>query len=132
MFGAHTHIDVVTCQPELTGSTVSCYWLWDPETTLKKAMDPGAISFCARVDVPQPTEWEWFIPVTATRDGVPVLQRARLDACSVDTALVKGEVFEGVMLVLGQDMNWYWVSRRGSRIPIEGTAAPGGPRIATA
>ena len=132
MFGAHTHIDVVTCQPELTGSTVSCYWLWDPETTLKKAMDPGAISFCARVDVPQPTEWEWFIPVTATRDGVPVLQRARLDACSVDTALVKGEVFEGVMLVPGQDMNWYWVSRRGSRIPIEGTAAPGGPRIATA
>jgi hypothetical protein len=26
------------------------------------------------------------------------------------------------MLVLGNDKNWYWVSRLGSRIPIEGTA----------
>ncbi len=132
MFGAHTHIDVATCRPDLTGDQVSCYWLNEPVSALLEAMGGNGVVLQPRIPVPQPQEWDVFVPVTATRDGVPVLQWANLEAPPVATALVKGEVFEAVMLVLGNDMNWYWVSRLGSRIPIEGTAAPGGPQIATA
>jgi hypothetical protein len=132
MFGAHSHIEVTTCQPELTGIDWSCYWLWDPEVKLREAMDPNGVTpACQREPVPQPQEWDWSIVVTTTREGVPVLQRANLDSCPVSAPLTKGEQFEAVMLVLGQDMNWYWISRQGGRVPIDGTSAPDGPQIPT-
>ena len=85
-----------------------------------------------RVPVPQPQEWDAFVTVTAIRDGVPVLQRASADASAVRQPLARGETFEAVMMVLGADQTWYWVSRRGARIPVEGTTAEGGPRVSAA
>ena len=140
MFGAHNHIDVVVNRPDLVDDSLSLvgpglpYWLLNPEVHLREAMGQDGVDVqpCARQPIPQPQEWTWSVPVTATRDGVPVLQRANLEACQVSTALTQGETFDAVMLVLGEDMNWYWVSNRGGRVPIDGTAAAGGPQIPTA
>jgi hypothetical protein len=82
--------------------------------------------------VPQPQEWDDFVTVTATRDGIPVLQRASADAPAVRRPLARGETFEAVMLVLGTDQTWYWVSRRGARVPVDGTTAERGPRVSAA
>lgn len=54
MFGAHSHIEVVTCEPLKTGDPLSCYWLWDPEMYLKNAMDLTEPVFSPRDDAPQP------------------------------------------------------------------------------
>lgn len=128
MFGAHLHIEVARCEPALTGDAANCYWLYDPVTELSNAMSPR-IAFAPRVPLPQPHELGVSVPVTATRDGVPVLQRASTDASNADVPLQQGEAFAGVMVVLGDDRNWYWVSSRGAYIPVAGTTTPQGPHV---
>ena len=107
MFGAHTHIDVAVRRPDLvTAGDGLEYWLLDPLPALRQAMgDDAAPAFipAPRLPVPQPQEWDEFVTVTATRDGVPVLQRASPDAPAVRQPLSRGETFEAVMMVLGTD-----------------------------
>lgn len=75
--------------------------------------------------VPQPTDFDVSIEVTVTRDGVPVLQRADLSAAQTMPPLKKGDTFNAVYQVLGNDHNIYWVTTRSNRVPVEGTTAPG-------
>lgn len=84
---------------------------------------PMPVIYAERLPIPQPTEFDVAEEVTANRDGVPVLQRAMLDAEPVRHPLAKGETFDAVYTVLGNDGNWYWISSLGSRIPIAGTTS---------
>lgn len=127
MNGPHVHVEVSVNR---NGS----YWLVDPIPALLEAMGSAPIStgevFAERLPVPQPQEWTVFVPVRATRTGVPVLQFASASAPPVRKPLSAGEDFEGVMIVLGNDRNWYWVSRNGGRVPVADTTAAGGPCVA--
>jgi hypothetical protein len=123
MNGPHVHVEVAVLRD-------GAYWLVDPVPALRDAMG-GNMPFvpAERLPVPQPQEWDVFATVKATEDGVPVLQRADRNAPAVAKPLASGEDFEAVMLVLGNDMNWYWVSRRGARVPVAGTAVEGGLQV---
>jgi murein DD-endopeptidase MepM/ murein hydrolase activator NlpD len=83
------------------------------------AMGP---TYAERVPVPQPGEWDSGAPVTITRDGVPLLQRARKDSVEVESPFKAGDRFEAVQLVWSEDEKaWYWVSKLGTRVPLPGT-----------
>ncbi len=130
MNGPHVHVEVSV-------NNNGTYWLVDPIPALREAMgapptiDATGNGFAAREPIPQPDEWDVFVPVRATRSGVPVLQRADPNAPHVRKPLSEGEDFEGVMIVLGTDgKTWFWVSRNGGRVPVDGTIVQGGPQIA--
>lgn len=109
------------------------YCIVSPVAALKDAMNGRVPAvYAERLPIPQPAEWDVAVTVAATEDGVPVLQRADLGSVPVRAPLSKGEDFDAVMLVLGNDRRWYWVSRLGSRIPVAGTATVDGPLIAGA
>lgn len=115
MLSPHLHLDVVENR---NGS----YYLLDPIPALIQAMSGEApVVYAERLPLPQPAEFDVSATVRATRDGVPVLQRAMLDAAHVREPLKKGEEFEAVYQVIGNDRRIYWVSSLGSRIPVEGT-----------
>jgi hypothetical protein len=122
MNGPHCHVEVSV----LRNGT---YWLLDPGPALIAAMSgvavpipPPPVVYAERIPIPQPSEWDSGAIVTITRDGVPLLQRARKDALEVDSPWEEGDTFEAVMLVYTPEENaWYWVSRAGTRVPIAGT-----------
>lgn len=115
MFSPHLHLDV-------TENRNGTYWLLDPIPAIIRAMSSEVPEvYAERLPIPQPAEFDVSATVRATRDGVPVLQRAMLDAAPVREPLKKGEEFEAVYQVIGNDQRIYWVSSLGSRIPVEGT-----------
>ncbi len=81
----------------------------------------GVTRYAERVPIPQPQDFDIFATVRAAEDGVPVLQRAHYSAAEVRKPLKKGEEFEAVYQVIGNDANIYWVTTLGSRVPVEGT-----------
>lgn len=117
MNGPHTHVEVAV---ERNGS----YWLLDPRPALITAM--GGVTpvvYAERIPIPQPAEFDVAASVRAVQDGVPVLQRASLDADPVRQPLTAGEEFDAVYQVIGNDRRIYWISSLGSRIPVEGTTS---------
>lgn len=76
-----------------------------------------------RLPIPQPEEFDVSVTVTVTADTLPVLQRADVTGAVVADPLVKGDTFEAVYQVVGNDGRIYWVSKFGARVPVEGTAA---------
>lgn len=97
---------------------------------------PGAIpdDYPDSIDIPQPAEFDVSVEVTVTRDGVPVLQRADLNAEQTMPPLKKGDTFNAVYQALGNDLNIYWITTNRNRVPVEGTTAPdwkGGAPITT-
>jgi murein DD-endopeptidase MepM/ murein hydrolase activator NlpD len=113
MNGAHVHIEARVWDGR-------DYTIVDPRAAFTDLLGPA---YAPRVPIPQPSDQEPFILVTATADGVPVLQRADPAAPEVRAPLRQGEVFEAQYLVYGVDRRWYWVSTLGSRIPVAGTAS---------
>lgn len=110
MNGSHVHVE---------GRYANGTKIGDPRMLFGGGRLP--VMYAERVPIPQPQEFDVSATVIATRDGVPVLQRANLNAAPVRAPLAKGEDFEAVYVVLGSDGAWYWVSTRGSRIPTSGT-----------
>lgn len=85
---------------------------------------PLPVVYAERLPIPQPEEFDVSVLVTATQDGVPVLQRADLASPAVNAPLNAGDEFRAVYQVIGNDKRIYWVSTLGSRVPVEGTSAP--------
>jgi hypothetical protein len=121
MIGPHLHLDA----SEKRNGT---YWLLDPIPAIAAALGQEAPapppSYAAPLPIPQPGEFEVFVTVTATRDNVPVLQRADLGSAPTNKPLAEGDDFEASYQVFGNDRRVYWVTSRGSRVPVEGTSAP--------
>lgn len=86
---------------------------------------PAPAPKAERLPIPQPEEFETSVTVTVTADELPVLQRADVTGAVVADPLVKGDTFEAVYQVVGNDGRIYWVSTRGGRVPAEGTTAAG-------
>jgi murein DD-endopeptidase MepM/ murein hydrolase activator NlpD len=132
MVGPHVHLDVSINAPERVNRSIAVnggdYWLLDPIPAIAKALGQEIPAppptYADPRPLPQPREFDVSVTVTATKDNVPVLSRAALDSAPSNKPLAKGDTFEAVYQVLGNDHNTYWVSTRGSRIPIDGTAAP--------
>ena len=78
-----------------------------------------------RLPIPQPEEFETSVTVTVVADELPVLQRADESGAVVADPLVKGDTFEAVYQVVGNDGRIYWVSKFSGRVPVEGTTAEG-------
>lgn len=127
MLGPHTHHDMVE---ERNGA----YWLLDPLPAMERAMGGGTASppppvYAERIGIPQPQEFEVWWDVEIVQDGVPLLQRASLDAPHVASLFVKGERFKAVYIALGNDGRSYWISSIGTRVPLEGTRCTKGPSV---
>jgi murein DD-endopeptidase MepM/ murein hydrolase activator NlpD len=88
---------------------------------------PLPVAYADRVDIPPPAEFDVFWTVRATRDGVPVLQRANLAAAPVRQPLAKGETFDAPYLVVAEDQTAWWITTLRSRVPVEGTEVISGP-----
>ncbi len=120
MVGPHLHLDASTNR---NGS----YWLLDPIPAIAKALGQTIPVPPPSYALPQPPFNRDFRPntttVTATVDGVPVLQRADKLSAATNKPLAKGDDFDAVALIIGEDGKLWWVSSRGSRIPLEGTAS---------
>ncbi len=125
MVGPHLHLDVSI-------NKAGTYWLLDPIPTILARLG-GVIptTYATPLPIPQPRDFTTSVTVTVLRDGVPVLQRADLNAPHLRAPLTKGETFEAVYQVTGDDKTIYWVSTRNSRVPLAGTKAvwgsPGSP-----
>jgi len=128
MNGPHTHLEVAV--PKGPGGS---YWLVDPQPELRRAMKgqdplPPEKLYAERLDwVPMPSEFDVSATVYAVKGGVPVLQRAYADAEEVRAPLEEGEDFEAVYQVLGSDERIYWITTRGSRVPVIGTRSDDWP-----
>lgn len=131
---SHIHVDVAIEAPELNNPQIwnnpGDYHLVSPLPTMLNALGAGSlpdasVGYPDRLPVPQPDEFDVSVLVTATRDGVPVLQRADLGSPAVNAPLNAGDEFRAVYQVIGNDKRIYWVSTLGSRVPVEGTSAPG-------
>jgi murein DD-endopeptidase MepM/ murein hydrolase activator NlpD len=129
MIGPHLHLDASIKAPERVNRAIARnpgdYFLLDPIPAIAGMLGQGVPapppSFADPLPIPQPAEFDVSVTVTATRDNVPVLQRADLGSAPTNTPLAKGDDFDASYLVLGNDRAWYWVSSRGSRVPIAGT-----------
>ena len=122
----HVHLDVGVKAPELNNPAIwnnpGEYHLLDPLPAIVAAYRGEApVIYAQRLEIPQPQEFDVSATVRATKDGVPVLQRAMMTAEPVREPLKKGEEFEAVYQVIGNDKRIYWVSSLGSRIPVDGT-----------
>jgi hypothetical protein len=122
MNGCHVHVEVSV-------NRNGTYWLLDPGPALIEAMGgedvPIPVDYPIANDVPQPDEFDVSVEVTVTKDGVPVLQRADLNAAHTMPPLKKGDTFGAVYQALGNDGNIYWITTNSNRVPVEGTVAPG-------
>jgi hypothetical protein len=129
MIGPHLHLDAAIKAPERVDRTIAInagdYVLLDPIPAIAAALGQEVPapppSFADPLPIPQPGEFDVSVTVVATRDNVPVLQRADLGSAPTNKPLAKGDDFEASYVVLGNDERWYWVSARGSRVPVEGT-----------
>jgi murein DD-endopeptidase MepM/ murein hydrolase activator NlpD len=121
MVGPHLHLDASVNR---NGS----YWLLDPIPAIARALGQDVPepppSYADPVAIPQPGEFDQFVTVTATQDNVPVLQYADRGSASTNKPLAKGDDFDAVYQVLGNGGEIFWVSTRGSRVPVLGTTAP--------
>jgi murein DD-endopeptidase MepM/ murein hydrolase activator NlpD len=123
----HVHLDVSINAPELNNPSAwnnpGEYHLEDPFPALLNALSgvPLPVTYADRIPVPQPSEFDVSAKVVTTKDGVPVLQRASFDASAVRAPLSKGEDFQAVYQVIGNDKRIYWITTLGSRVPVEGT-----------
>jgi murein DD-endopeptidase MepM/ murein hydrolase activator NlpD len=121
MVGPHLHLDASVNR---NGS----YWLLDPIPAIARALGQDVPepppSYADPVAIPQPGEFDSSVTVTATQDNVPVLQYANRGSASTNKPLAKGDEFEAVYQVLGDAGEIFWVSTRGSRVPVLGTTAP--------
>jgi murein DD-endopeptidase MepM/ murein hydrolase activator NlpD len=131
MIGPHLHLDAAINAPERVDRKIAInggdYFLLDPIPAIAAALGQDVPapppSFADPLPIPQPGEFDVSVTVVAARDNVPVLQRADLGSAPTNKPLAKGDDFEAVYQVLGNDRRVYWVSTRGSRIPVEGTSA---------
>ncbi len=116
MASPHLHLDASV-------NRKGSYWLLDPLPAIAAAMGgaPLPATFPARFPVAQPAELTTFITVVAAKDGVKVLQRADKNAPEVATPLAKGEDFEAAQIQLGDDRNWYWITRNSARVAVTDT-----------
>jgi hypothetical protein len=116
MNGPHCHVEAREYNRDAT------YIIRDPRK-LFADVTGGTVEpdYAQRVPIPQPSEFDVSATVRVMRDGVPVLQRADLGAAKVAKDLPRGEEFEAVYQVIGNDKRIYWVTRLGSRVPVEGT-----------
>jgi hypothetical protein len=130
--GPHLHLDASIRAPERVDRTIAInpgdYFLLDPIPAIAAALGQEAPApppaYADPLPIPQPGEFDVSVTVVATRDNVPVLQRADLGSAPTNKPLAKGDDFEAVYQVLGNDRRVYWVTSRGSRVPVEGTSAP--------
>jgi hypothetical protein len=122
MNGLHVHIEGRVW----TGSD---YLIIEPREMLRALMRGEPVVFYAeRIPVAQPQDLTTFVTVTVTADEVPVLQRADRTSPQVAAPIKQGDTFEAAQLQLGDDHNWYWIGRLGSRVPIEGTSTENLPQ----
>jgi murein DD-endopeptidase MepM/ murein hydrolase activator NlpD len=130
MVGPHLHLDASIYAPDRVNRRIALnggdYFLLDPIPAIARALGQDIPAppptYAEPVGLPDPWEWEISATVRAIRDSVPVLQRADLLSAPTNKPLAKGDDFEAVAQVLGNDGHVYWVSTRGSRVPVEGTA----------
>jgi murein DD-endopeptidase MepM/ murein hydrolase activator NlpD len=118
MYSWHCHLEARTW----SGGD---YMIRDPRAVFGGG--DGITFYAERVPIPQPGDFDVFATVRATKAGVPVLQRADMDAEPVRKPLEIGEEFEAVYQVIGNDQQIYWVSSLGSRVPVDGTASDDWP-----
>jgi murein DD-endopeptidase MepM/ murein hydrolase activator NlpD len=118
MVGPHIHLDV-------TENRGGSYWLLDPIPTIARALGqqvpPPPPTYATPRPVPQPGDFDTNATVIATTDNVPVLQRADRSSAATNKPLAKGDDFSSSLMARGNDGKWYWISSRGSRVPIEDT-----------
>jgi murein DD-endopeptidase MepM/ murein hydrolase activator NlpD len=116
MNGWHVHLEARTWA---NGN----YMIRDPRAVFTGGVVPTP--YAERVPVPQPDAWDKEVQVTVTEDGVPLLQRADPEAAEVASPFKAGESFGAVALVYGEggDDDWYWITKRATRIPIQGTTS---------
>jgi murein DD-endopeptidase MepM/ murein hydrolase activator NlpD len=132
MVGPHLHLDASINAPERVDRRIALnggdYFLLDPIPAIAAALDQDlpepAPTYADPLALPLPRDWENSVTVRALRDGVPVLQRADLLSAPTNAPLAEGEEFEAVAQVLGGAGDLYWISTRGSRVPLDGTASP--------
>jgi murein DD-endopeptidase MepM/ murein hydrolase activator NlpD len=114
MNGWHCHLEARTW----SGGD---YMIRDPRAVFGGA-GSGGVYYAERVPIPQPQDFERLAKVIATVKGVPVLQRADVDAAEVRKPLEKGEEFDAAYQVISdRDGSIWWVTSLGSRVPVEGT-----------
>ena len=116
--GYHVHIEVAI---ERNGT----YWLTEPIAALKEAMKgttvEAPVTYAARIDIPQPAEFETGFQVEVTADSVPVKQYADMSAPDVAKPLVKGETFTAPYIAYGRNGKPWWISMNRGRVPVAGT-----------
>jgi murein DD-endopeptidase MepM/ murein hydrolase activator NlpD len=123
----HIHVDVAINAPELNNPRIwnnpGEYHLLDPIPAILEAMGgkPLPKPYAQRLPIPQPQEFDDSATVVIDRDGVPLLQRANMNAAHVDSPFEKGDEFEAVYQVMGTDKKIYWVSKISTRVPVDGT-----------
>jgi len=129
MNGCHVHVEISVLR---NGS----YYLLDPGPALIEAMGGIApVTYPEPFPVPQASEFDTNATIIALEDGLPVLQRADMNAPRTNEPLVKGDDFQASLIARGNDGAWYWITSRGNRVPIKGTNAAdvlGIPVVATA
>lgn len=136
----HIHLDCSVAegsQGELNDPSIwnnpGAYHLLDPIPAIINALGGDVLptSYAERVPMPQPQEWDSGALVTVVDPGVKLLQRARRDATEVDSPFEVGDTFEAVMLAwVPEEEAWYWITRRGTRVPVVGTETDHWPGLA--
>jgi murein DD-endopeptidase MepM/ murein hydrolase activator NlpD len=126
MNGFHVHCEVAIYAPDKVDWSIALnggdYFLVEPISALKDAIaGKKPVAYAPRVDIPQPAKFDVSAKVVATADAVPVLQRADRNSSAVRQPLSKGEEFQAVYQVIGDDKQIYWVTTLSSRVPVEGT-----------
>jgi murein DD-endopeptidase MepM/ murein hydrolase activator NlpD len=132
MIAPHVHLDASIEAPARVNRKIAInagdYFLLDPIPAIAAALGQDLPAppptYADPLSIPQPEEFEVSVTVVATRDNVPVLQRADLASAPTNKPLARGDDFEALYQVLGNDRRVYWVSTRGSRVPVAGTHAP--------
>jgi murein DD-endopeptidase MepM/ murein hydrolase activator NlpD len=122
----HVHLDFVVNAPDLNNPQIWLnpgeYHLVDPIPHIQKTMGaPVPKPHPLPYDVPQPAEMDRFATVIVTKDGLPVLQRASMDAPETREPLKQGDDFEAAMQIIGKDGDIFWITSNKNRVPVKGT-----------
>jgi predicted secreted protein len=142
MNGFHVHVEVAIDAPDKVDWSIALnggdYFLVEPISALKDAIaGKKPVAYAPRVDIPQPAKFDVSAKVVATADAVPVLQRADRNSSAVRQPLSKGEEFQAVYQVIGDDKQIYWVNdalkqsarRRDEERRMARLTAPTSPRL---